>query len=74
MNERYDLTIERIRSILDEETVPSGYRDYFQTVASFLLEIDAIKQRLQVKTNSECSLEELQSENERIYRYFDQLG
>ena len=68
MNERYELAIERICSIIKEDTVNEKYRDYFQTVAKFILEIDAIKKRLAVKPNKECTFEELRSENENIYR------
>lgn len=72
MNERYELAIERIRAIVNEDTVASVYREYFQKVAGFLLEIDAIRTRLQTKPNEACSLEELKHENESIYR--DVLG
>ena len=65
MNERYELTIERIRSIADEETVAEVYRDYFQSVARFILDIYEIRERLCNK--AECTLEELKQENERIY-------
>ena len=68
MNERYELAIERIRSIGHEDTVAGVYRDYFQKVAGFILEIDEIKNRLQLKPNTECTLEELRRENESIYR------
>ena len=68
MNERYELAIERIRSIGHEDTVAPVYRDYFQKVAEFILEIDKIKNRLQRKPNAECTLEELKNENEHIYR------
>lgn len=68
MKERYELTIERIRSILNEDTVNETYRDYFQTVAKFILEIDGIKNRLESKPNAECSFEELKAENENIYK------
>lgn len=68
MNERYELAIERIRSIGNEDTVAGVYRDYFQKVAGFILEIDEIKNRLQAKPNTECTLEELKRENESIYR------
>ena len=36
MNERYELAIERIRSIVHEDTVAPLYRDYFQKVAGFI--------------------------------------
>lgn len=67
MKERYELTIERIRTIAKEDTVISKYRDYFWTVAGFILEIDAIKNRLAKKSNETCTLEELQAENKKLY-------
>ena len=39
MNERYELAIERIRSIAKEETVALVYRAYFQSVAKFIFVI-----------------------------------
>lgn len=68
MNERYELAIERIRSIINEKTVKDTYRDYFQTVAKFILDIDAIRTRLEIKPNAECTFEELKVENEHIYK------
>ena len=65
MNERYELTIERIHSILNEETVDIVFRDYFQKVAEFILKIDAIRNRLEC--GDEATLEELQEENFNIY-------
>lgn len=67
MNERYELTIERIRSIICEETVDVIYRDYFRKVAEFILAIDEIRERLENKSNLECTLEELELENKNIY-------
>ena len=68
MNERYELAIERIRSIVEEETISEVYRGYFQSVAKFILEIHEIKERLATKPNEACTLEELQRENHSIYR------
>lgn len=67
MNERYELAIERIRSIANEETVAPIYRDYFQSVATFILEVHAIHERLKKQPNEVCTLEELESENKHIY-------
>lgn len=72
MKERYELTIERIRTIAKEDTVISEYRDYFWMVAGFILEIDAIKNRLAKKSNETCTFEELQAENKKLYE--DVLG
>ena len=67
MIERYELSIERIRGIIDEKTVPEIYRDYFGTVSHFILEIDRILKRVQSKPVEACTLEELREENQRIY-------
>ena len=68
MNERYELAIERIHAIVNEDTVNDKYRNYFQNVANFILEIHAIKNRLETKPNVDCTLEELKNENENIYK------
>ena len=68
MNERYELTIERIRAIVNEDTVSEKYREYFQKVAKFILDIDTIKKRLETKLNVACSFEELKEENHNIYK------
>ncbi len=72
IRERYDLTIERIRGIVGEETVALKYRSYFQTTAKFILGIDTILNRILTKPIEKCMLEELQKENTDIYR--DILG
>lgn len=72
IRERYDLTIERIQGIVREETVVPVYRSYFQQTAKFILEIDAVLNRILTKSIEDCSLEELQKENTNIYR--DILG
>ncbi len=68
MEERYQLAIERIRLIVDERTVAPTYQDYFQQVAGFILDIDQIKERKRQRPNEICTLKELKSENEYIYR------
>jgi len=72
MRERYELTIERLKAIKNENTVSPVYREYFQMVAEFLLEIATIKDRLRKKPLEKCSLEELRIENASVYR--DVLG
>ena len=67
IKERYELTIERIRSIVKEETVAPVYRSYFQLTAKFILEIDRILGRILTKPAEKCTLEELQKENTKIY-------
>ena len=67
IKERYELTIERIGAIVEEETVALAYRTYFQKTAKFILNIHEILERINKKATEECTLEELQEENARIY-------
>ena len=67
VKERYELSIERIRTIAREETVDVTYREYFYKVAEFILFIDQVKNRLEVKSQETCTLEALQSENQKLY-------
>jgi uncharacterized protein YkuJ len=61
MNERYELTLERIESMLQEDTVAEVYRDYFRTVARFILKVNRIQDR------EAFTLEEWQAENQELY-------
>ena len=65
IRERYDLTIERIRSITSEETVADKYRAYFEKVSLFLLDVAEVWTHLEANAN--VSMEELQAENGRLY-------
>lgn len=57
IRERYNLTLERIRMIPAEESVNSVYRDYFQKTAEFILELDAVLNRVSSKAIEEFALE-----------------
>lgn len=62
IQERYNLTIERIKLILEEESVDERYLDYFRTVSKFILLIDQVWKRDSV------SLEKLKEENLALYQ------
>lgn len=66
ITERYELTIERIRSMQSEETTGERYRSYFHKVITFLLDVSDVWARLQ-QEDKEYTLEELQAENARLY-------
>lgn len=68
MEERYELTIERIREILTEETVAQPYRGYFRQVASFLMELDAVGRSMQSGGREKLTREELEAEMQALYR------
>ncbi len=70
--ERYSLIIDRIKSILEEETVEEPYRDYFRKTASFLLLVDEVVGQVRDNKLINLSLEDLQDLNYRLYE--DVLG
>ncbi|MFI3207575.1 MAG: aminopeptidase [Eubacteriales bacterium] len=72
MKERYELSIERIQSILKEETVEESYREYFNVVSHFILLIDEVKMKIESGEWESSSLETKKSINERLYQ--DILG
>lgn len=67
IQERYELTIERIRSIADEESVNAAFRDYFRRTAEFLLLIYQVRNRLNKTHYLQCQMEELKKENHALY-------
>ena len=44
---RYELAIERIENIKGENTVSEKYRDYFRTLADFVLLVDKLKEKIE---------------------------
>lgn len=68
IKERYDLTIERIKSITQEDTVAPCFRDFFRETAEFILDINEVKRKRTGKPIENFSLEELARENQRFYQ------
>lgn len=67
IQERYTLSIERIRSIGTEKTVGEKFQKFFSKVASFLLEIDRVNQVLKNDEWKNLSFEEMKKENQKLY-------
>lgn len=67
IEERYKLSITRIREILEEDTVSQKFRDYFRQMAMFLLLIDELKEKIEDGGMSSASMEELKAWNEKLY-------
>ncbi len=67
INERYELCVERIRKIPFEESVGTQYRPYFIKVATFILLIDALKNKLEKKEWKGYSLEDKKEMNHCLY-------
>lgn len=67
MEERYNLAIDRMKTIIEEKTVAEPYREYFQHVARFILKLDELKQNVESGKQKEMSEEELQEEMKDLY-------
>jgi len=67
MEERYQLSIDRIAQIAGEEIVQAPFADFFQRTAKFLLEMDALYQDIGKGCLEKESIHELQKRNEAIY-------
>lgn len=68
MDERYELSIGRIREIITEEAVAGPYAAYFCTVAKFLMQMDQLYREIADGNNKEKTFAELQQKNHELYR------
>ena len=68
IRERYELTMERIRAMKQEQTVSAPFYAYFRSMADFILEMDAYRRDVEAGKQETMSLEELQEQNRRLYR------
>lgn len=65
--ERHGLSLERMKQMVTESTVGEVYQPYFQECAMFLLELEAVRQRIENGSFRELSMEEMQAVNLRLY-------
>lgn len=65
--ERYELSVERIQQIIEEETTAIPYREYFKKTASFLLNIERIRRIREDGTWERMSETERKEENRHLY-------
>lgn len=68
MDERYELSIGRIREIIAEEIVAEPYAAYFCAVAKFLLQMDQLYREITSGDNTKNTFTELQEKNQELYR------
>lgn len=67
VEERYQLSMERIGEILTEETVEDPYRAFFVRTAQFVKELGGLVERLKAGYLEQASLKELQEEERKLY-------
>ena len=65
--ERHVLAVDRLRSIVAEETVLEKYLSYFQDVTIFLLELENVRRKIADGSWERYSLKQKQSLNEILY-------
>lgn len=70
IEDRYELMVERIRSITKEETVDMRYRDYFVKTGEFLLQLDKVIEKVKsgISISESCTADELQQINAALYQ------
>lgn len=67
IKERYDLSMERIQSMSEEQVIKEPYQDYFQKVQSFILKIGELVPIVSEDTMRLMSIEDLQKLNQNLY-------
>ena len=72
IEERYELAVERIEEMKNEETKDTLFADYFHKMADFVMMIDEVRTKLLEGSFLKRDIEELAGENRRLYE--DILG
>lgn len=68
IKERYELAINRVTDIMNEESVKAPYNDYFKKVSSFILQIKELVEMVHNGEVAKKSVEELKELNDRLYK------
>ncbi len=67
MQERLQLSLDRMKEIKTEKKLRQEYQAYFETVADFLLQIEENRQWILAGNLQTASLEELEDRNHKLY-------
>lgn len=67
IEERYELSIERIRKIKTEQTVLEQFREYFCRTSEFILMMDEVQKLLKENVWEQLSFEEMKEWNQKLY-------
>ncbi|MFR4319126.1 MAG: hypothetical protein ACLT2Z_06910 [Eubacterium sp.] len=68
IKERYDIAINRIKDIKDDNAVEQKYYDYFVYVSQFILMLDEIYGEIQSEKIKDYSEKQLQDLNKKLYQ------
>jgi len=67
IRERFDLSMERISGICQDETVNEQYQDYFRSTGLFIKRMEELYYKVERNELDNVSIEELKSLNEKLY-------
>lgn len=67
IRERFDLSMERIAVITQEDTTKQPFTDYFRNVAAFIIMMEELVLKIERDELSDASFEELQQLNKKLY-------
>ncbi len=68
VRERYELAMERIHMFLEGDTsIKDPYLDYFKQVAQFVVQMDELRTKVDIKDMKDASFEEMQAYNHKLY-------
>lgn len=68
VRERYELAMERIHMFLEGDTsIKDPYLDYFKQVAQFMVQMDELRTKVDIKDMKDASFEEMQAYNHKLY-------
>lgn len=65
--ERHELSIDRIKRIATEDTVSDKFQPFFQAVSAFLLELEAVRRKVENGQWDRMDLKEMQEFNHVLY-------
>ena len=67
LQERYTLSIERIREIEKEQVVTAPFLDYFKKTAGFIVQMDTLYRQIESGEMKRWTLEQMQRNNHLLY-------
>ncbi|WP_123610160.1 aminopeptidase [Mobilisporobacter senegalensis] len=67
IKERYELAMNRVADIINEDSVKEPFKDYFEKVASFILQIKELVEMVESSQLAKKSMNELKVLNESLY-------
>ena len=65
--ERHQLSTDRLKTVVTEETTGEKYCPYFQMMAAFLLELEAVRRKVESGAFSAMEISDMKEINDTLY-------